>query len=100
MERLDRTTFNQVRTAIKRAKLPPFVRDVQVELGEDSVGAAAAWVWVLLPDDLKDRAWSSEARADVREKLRAALQDSDLEIYIRFKEEKAPHSATAVSFKE
>lgn len=77
----------QVQEAIEKLKLelPKEVVDFEYEIGLDSTGDPALWIWLIL--EQSEDAWSRENRAELRERIDKTLRDVGVARwpYIRFR---------------
>jgi len=65
--------LEQVRDALESVQFPEFVLSWDFELGEDSTGDPAVWVWVIVRDDAADRPDFTKVSTGVEWKIREAF---------------------------
>ena len=68
--------IKQVRGALETVQFPDFVLSWDFELGADSTGDPAVWVWVIVKDDATDRPDFTRLSTAVERKIREALNDA------------------------
>jgi hypothetical protein len=79
-----------VRTAIERvvsSEFPDFVAGFHHELGEDSSGEPAVWVWVVVNDDAAGEQDFDARAAIVRDRIQQAVLQADVKrwAYVSFR---------------
>lgn len=76
-----------IRDALEKASLSDIVADISHRLDEDSTGAPAVWIWVVVDDHAAaNNAFSLEAEK-IRNAIREALQSAGIDRwpYVRFR---------------
>ena len=70
---------------------PAAIAGWDIQVGRDSTGDDAVWVWVVLHDDLVDQVWPLQTRDELRQRVRQLVVDasrpSDVQVYVRFRSE-------------
>lgn len=68
---------------------PIAITNWDVQVGKDSTGDDAIWVWIILNDDLVDQVWSNQIREKMRECVRKIIANivdlAQVCIYTRFR---------------
>lgn len=79
--------LERIREGAGKARLPDFVVDVAYELGVDSTGDPAVWIWTIFSDDEAAAEKFGEDTDLVREKIFVAFHDAGIERwpYVRFR---------------
>ena len=65
---------------LKKSNFPDYVRDFAVRVGEDSTGDPAAWVWVIIDDQLAGSEFY-ERVPELRDRIRQVFLRSKIELY-------------------
>jgi hypothetical protein len=83
---LDRES-DSIRRIIVSLDLPPEVLTFEVEIGDDSTGDPALWLWIIVDDDVANDAEFPKLSANIQDRIRHALRKADIERwpYIRFR---------------
>lgn len=78
---------SQIQSAIESAKLPGYVREVQSELGVDSTGAPAVWLYVIVTNKEAKSPEFGMHTMRIRDSLGDAIRDHGVDRwpYIRFR---------------
>lgn len=80
-EAIVRTTLEKIRPSLASE-----VTDLRFEVGLDSTGDEAIWVWIEMPDDAPQEVWAWNSKQAMRATIRTAIAETDLDriLYIRF----------------
>ena len=81
------TNAGAVDQALQGAELPEYVLEKRFQMGVDTTGDRAVWIWVVLSDDKEDV--PSEEVAQIRNSVRGALKGAGIDMwtYLRFRTE-------------
>lgn len=75
-----------IETALRKMKhFPVAVKKWRVEIGEDSTGNEAVWVWVTLKDEDLAQAPRDRVRELVRNAVHRSIDRDEPWVYVRFR---------------
>jgi len=82
-----RAEEEQIRVALKGVRWPPCVLTLNVELGADSTGDPAIWIWVFVDDEAATATDFPSIAMEIEEEIRAAFAASGVDRwpYVRFR---------------